>query len=969
MTQYNTVHRTLAGVAFLAALVTYTLTLQPSVAFWDCGEFSAAMALQQVQHPPGAPLWSLVGRMIQMLPIGDPGWTSNLAAGVCSAFTGLLAYLIGVLVMERFRPYREDRPLANHIPVFGGALIGALAFVWSDSQWFNSVESEVYSAATLLCAILVWLMLRWDRKAGQPGHERYLLMMAYVIGLAIGTHLLALLVYPAIAMVIYFRHFKFDLKTFLALIVITGVSFFGLVYNAPLEYIPKLLSDNAVIGVILLAGLIGLVVWAARERKPIIYVSTMSFLLIILGYTTYTQVMIRSNAHTPLNFGEPNTFKEIVDYLGRKQYGNRNTWPRRVEIEQYYRNYQDKYGEWFMPVGQNKDGTYIFDQINTAGELNFMVQYQIYHMYFRYLLWNFVGRVSDMQDAPPAMLAVSPDVKARFIAQTGYDDVFPIQFFALPLLLGLFGLYYHYKRDWKMAFVFTALFLFLGVFSALQQKQQQPQPRERDYFYAASFMIFAVWIGLGATGLAERVSERRTVKAEDATVVDDGAPRVESSNGATYGILGLCLVAVPLLMAFQGWRAHDRSGNWVPWDYAYNILQSCEKDAILFTNGDNDTFPLWYMQDVAGVRRDIRVVNLSLGQMPWYIRQLKKEKPWGAKPLRVTTSDQELDAMEASDGGVKAEDLVRDIVKSNSSDRPIYFCTSINEPKTFAGFEDYFRQEGLAYRIMPEKQERNGIIGYAVNTDVMRQSLMNTLPDGEYFREPHYGFKFRNLANHDVFFMEDHRRIPTANYRVGYLALAYEMIKANNPTAAVMALDKMGSEISEKSFPIPYSFLAQVSNLYKQANASAKAAAYARKTLDAITALGPAIADDPNVQQAPPDVVRAEMLVNMGDYDGAISIYQALAKQYPGNATELRGQIEDLQIQKLLAKNDTAAAAAELRKLIAAYTDTADAMGMRNRTSLQARLNAIGGRAPALPDNTSTRDTGASQQSRPSTAR
>jgi hypothetical protein len=964
MTQYTIVNRTLAGVAFLAALITYTLTLQPSVAFWDCGEFSAAMALQQVQHPPGAPLWSLAGRMIQMLPIGDPGWTSNWAAAVSSAFTALLAYLIGVLALERIRPYREDRPVASHLPVFGGALIGALALVWSDSQWFNSVESEVYAPATLLCAILIWLMLRWDRKAGSPGHERYLLMMAYVMGLAIGTHLLALLVFPAIAMTIYFRHYEFSWKTFLTMVAITGASFLLLVYNAPLQYIPTLLAKNAVIGIILLGGLIGAVVWAARNNRPVIYTATMSFLLIILGYTTYTQVMIRSNAHTPLNFGEPNTFAEIVDYLGRKQYGNRNTWPRRSEPDQYYRRYQDTYGEWYPPVGQNPDGTFIFDRVNAGGEINFMLKYQIFHMYFRYLLWNFVGRASDMQDAPAVAFTASPDVQQKFITPTGFDDVFPIQFFALPLLLGLFGIWFHYKRDWKMAFVFTALFLFLGVISALQQKQQQPQPRERDYFYAASFMIFSLWIGIGTTGIIETVRAKRTETSDDGTTV---TTEERENSGLVFGTLAACMLLVPLNMAFNGWTAHDRSGNWVPWDYAYNILQSCEKDGIIFTNGDNDTFPLWYMQDVGGVRRDVRVVNLSLGQMGWYIRQLKKERPWGAKTVPISIPDERLDQMELQGGGIPAEELVKDIVTTNNWQRPVYFCTSINEPNVFAGYEENFRQEGLAYRIMPEKQERGGIMGYAVNGDVMKKSLINTLPEGEYHTEPHYGFKFRNLNNHDVFFMEDHRRIPTGNYRVGFLGLALEELKAGNNAAAIAALDKMEKDISMESFPLPYSFLAEVSNLYKQAGATAQATAYARKTMEAMDAMGAALRDDPYAQQRPPEILRAQMLTNMGRYDEAIALYQGLLKQYPNNP-ELRGQIEDLQIQKILAKNDTAAAAAELRKMIAAYGDTSDAASMGNRAALQRRLTALTGTA-APPDNARTEDTGANRAGGPSTAR
>jgi tetratricopeptide (TPR) repeat protein len=1006
MKQYTQTNRVLAGVSFLIALMTYALTLQPSVPFWDCGEFSAATAWQQVPHPPGAPLWLFVARMFHMTGIGDPGWRINMAAAVCSAFTAMLVYLIVARVIERWRPYRENRSLMSYLPTFGGGLIAALAFTWSDSQWFNSVESEVYAGGILLIAVLVYLMMLWDQRAERPGHERYLLMISYVLGLAIGVHLLALLVVPAIAMVIYFRHYKPSIGSFLALMAITGIAFLFLIYKATIQYIPQLLASNAVIGLVLLIGLIGVVWWSIKERKPIIYMGVTSFLLIILGFTTYTQILVRANAHPPMNENEPDTFSELVSYLGREQYGNAPNWPRRYQVEQYYRQYQDKYdegtdGHWTPPVRYNEDNQPVFDQVNTSGEMKFMWQYQTYHMYIRYFLWNFVGRVSDVQDAGVAAFSVSKQDKQQFITPTGYPDVFPVKFWALPLLLGLIGVYFHYKKDWKMAFVFTTLFLFLGLFPTWQQNQQQPQPRERDYFYTGSFMIFAVWIGLGAAGIAEKVAER-TRKSESER---EGEAEESSNAGAVGGVLALCLLAVPLNMGINGWKLHDRSKNWVPWDYSYNILQSLEKDAILFTNGDNDTFPLWYLQDVAGIRRDVRVVNLSLGNTLWYIYQLKNEQPWGAKKVPISFPDNMLKASENSPealhydfappaqvsvevpaetmkwatnganaqagqmswtlkgearGGdskeqlVRVQDkLVRDIVVSNKWQRPVYFSSTVG-PDAWTGLEDYFRKEGMAYRIMPVRQEQSRTIE-PMNYEVMKACLMTPVGESDFSQTPKYGFKFRNLTDRAAFFMEDHRRL-MLNYRTLYTSLArYELSKNNNPKGTIAVLDRLEQVISPDMFAMPYPQLSEIAQLYRDAGDSQKASRYADRAIAAVDALGDDWANDPYARQFPPPDVKAQMLVVKGEYDRAIQSYQALESQYP-NDPNLRSRIEELRTEKYLSKKDTAGAVSELQKIISSYDKENNPSMKANVEALRARLAELTHTQVAPPDNTTVGD-------------
>lgn len=1036
MNSYRTTNRVLAGVAFLVTFLTYAMTLQPSVPFWDCGEFSAAATWQQVPHPPGAPLWLIIGRVFQVLiPSGDPGWSLNLFSAFCSAITAGLVYLIVVRAIERWKPYREGEGIISYLGTFGGGLIGTLAFTFSDTQWFNSVESEVYAGGTTLIALLMWLMMVWDSKHDKPGHERYLLLIAYICGLAIGIHLLALLVIPAVALVIYFRNYRFHWLSFLIMVAVTGIAFNYLAYKGIIEYLPKMIggmdvtiglflfditipaSISQAVGIMVLLAIAGLIVWSLQAKKPKIFLATTSLVMIILGFTTYTQILLRANAHPPMNENEPDTVAELVSYLGREQYGNANTWPRRYKPDPEFRRFQDKYGDWQEPIAQNPDGSFVFapGTIHAGAELNFMFKWQIGHMYVRYLLWNFVGRASDVQDAnwvftrvtdaswiadPPA---TNEQIRRQFIDATGYSDVFPVKFYALPLLIGLFGLYFHYKRDWKMALVFTSLFLLLGVVATLQQNQQQPQPRERDYFYVGSFMVFAMWIGMGATGLAS-LAARRKQQSGTESADNDG---MGAGSGLAIAALAACFIAAPLNMAIGGWKFHDRSHNWVPWDYAYNILQSCEKDAILFTAGDNDTFPVWYLQDVAGVRRDVRVINLSLANTRWYVWQMKNEQPWNAKKVPISYGDDllrinELDADRKRDAlstefspgkpvsvTVPAEILSRftgktetaaatmnwtlrgpaagkeqylirpqdkivaDIIQNNKWERPIYFAAS-DPPDSWAGLDEYLRPEAMAYRVLPVKQ---GGVRASMNYEVMKQYLMNPLPDDQYHKEPHYGIKLRGLNNPDNMFLEDHRRPVIYSIIPLYQALAtYELTQRNDPKAASATLDKMGELISFERFKVPYFMLSDLANVYKQAGNMDKARKYAQMGIDAIDNMKGDYGNDPATQYYPPQQIRMLLQVSMGEYDQAIAQLEGMMQQYPQEAASIRSQIDEWKLEKFLSKKDTAGALAELQRLIDSYSSATDPKLLANRDALRARQAELTGKPIALvpADGTAT---------------
>lgn len=886
----KTLHRVFGLLAFLLAAVTYVMTVQPSVPFWDCGEFTSAATWQQVPHPPGAPLFLMIGKVFQIIiPFGDLGWRVNLAAAFSGAFSVLFTYLITVKVLENFRGMPKD--FGEALSIYASSFIAAAALTFSDTMWFNSVESEVYATSLTFVALIVWLMMKWNENADNPGHERYLLLIAYLIGLSTGVHLLSILTVFSIVLVVYFRKYRFTWGSFFMMGAL-AVFIFIFIYPVIVKWIPAFLAGHTAdrdpmtreyglegstflqiiaIGSILLAAF-GF--WRGiAKQKQILALASGAFLLVILGYTTYTQILIRSNSNPPMNENEPKNFSKLSSYLGREQYGNAPTWPRRYQTEDYFiQNYvmKDKkgnyvYGEWYPPERvevRRKDGSYTTSQeflkINTSGEINYLFKYQMDHMYFRYFGWNFIGRASDVQDAGVAWFSVPPDDEILNY-KSGYADQFPIRFFALPLLFGLFGFVFHFYRDPKMALSYLAMFLVMGVLAAIQQNQQDPQPRERDYFYAGSFLVWTIWIGLGSFSLMEQFGKKKI------------------SAAVAIGVFAGSFILVPLNMAIGGWKIHSRAGNFLPFDYAYNILQSVEENAILFTNGDNDTFPLWWIQDVAGVRRDVRVANLSLGNTLWYVDQLKNREPWGSEKIPLKFTDESLQKYDESDerslsydfgeaqnvvipvrreilekytsdpsiladGNMrftftgkeysKMEDkqmylirvqdkLVLEILKQTKFERPVYFSNTVG-PDAYAGLESHFRHEGMAMRICPVPQSSSGG-SEVIDEAIMEQCLMQVDNSDFYSTTPKYGFKFRNLNNPSVYYDEVARRL-MSTYRSLYQMYASHLIRTKKDNSkAVEVLDMMNKQISTTQFPMSFDAEYRISLLYKEAGAIEKA--------------------------------------------------------------------------------------------------------------------------------------------------
>ena len=897
----KTLNRAFAFLAFAVTLVVYAMTVQPSVPFWDCGEFTAGSIWQQVPHPPGAPLFLMVGKLFSIIiPFGDLGWRVNMVSVFATAFSVLFLYLITVKAIENFRGKKYET-FGEAISVYGSALVGALAFCFTDTIWFNGVESEVYAASTLFTAVVVYLMMRWNEEADNPGHERYLLLIAYLIGLSTGVHLLAILTVFSIVMLVYFRKYKVTPKSFIIMGVIALVIFF-VIYQFVVMWLPTMLAgdspfknaakeriiENSPVMTMIGIGIILLAAYGfwygVKRQKPILKLVSGAFLLILFGFTTYFQVLIRSNSNSPMNENEPKNFSKLISYLGREQYGDAGNWPRRTDFndegKMYYYNLQDEkgkyvYGEWTAPESkrvERKDGQAVsmpdWTNVNISGELAYLWKYQIKHMYFRYFFWNYVGKLSDIQDSDEAWFDKGESELINY--KSGYGDQFPVRFFAIPLLFGLIGLYFQFKKDPKTALVYFTMFLLTGVLAAIAQNQQNPQPRERDYFYAGSFMVWCMWIGTGTYTLIDwLVKNKKSMVAPTAVVMAS-------------------ILLVPFNMGLGGWNVHTRAGNYIPFDYSYNILQSCAQDAILFTNGDNDTFPLWYLQDVEGVRRDVRVVNLSLGQTLWYIDQLKNREPWGAKKIPLSFPDEVLHVSEDSekalsydfgepqniimpvsrdilkqytndtalinDGNMRFtyvgkpftekegkkiyvfhvnNKLVLDILKQTKFERPVYFSTTVG-PDVFSGLGRHLRYEGMALRVCPVPN--NSLKTGQMEPNIMAASLLNIDNSDNYHKEQHYGFKFRNLDNKSYYYYDEvHRRL-MANYRQLFTGFAsYTLETMKDTTKCVAIIDTMNKYLSTYRFPLYHQEESQLATLYHEAGAKEQAKQFAQMTIKSCT--------------------------------------------------------------------------------------------------------------------------------------
>ena len=784
----NRLNRIIAGIIFLVSFLVYYDTMAPTVSFWDCGEFIATSYTLGVPHPPGSPLFLIIGRIFSMIPFSpDIAFRVNLISVLVSALAVMLLYLVIVKVIAHWRGGIKEN--SDVIIAFGGALVGALTFAFTDSHWFNAVEAEVYSMSTFFTAIVVWLILHWSERAEEKGNERYILIIAYMIGLAIGIHLLNLLALPFIALIIYFRKQSFEWKSFLITIGITGVTFV-IIHNGVIKGLPKLASEIGVFGVVVAVLIVfGIMIWSIVNKQQLLSIVFTSMVLILIGYSSYTIIFIRSGQDPVIDENDPETVTAAVSYMEREQYGQVGRFPRR------YKGIPAQHEVVGAPANGQKYSLsqkrkYMF--YNVSKQWDFFWNYQVKKMYWRYFLWQFAGRGNSTE----------PGVTA-FGANNRQDGVDWSQF-GLPLafILGLAGMIYHFYRDEKEAFSMMTLFFLTGLAVIIYLNQDNPQPRERDYSYVGSFLAFSVWIGVGAAAIIENIIKK--IKTENI------------GHRLGIAVILLQVILIPFAMVRANYHEHDRSGNYVAWDMSYNMLQSCEPHGIIFTNGDNDTFPLWYLQEVEGMRKDVTVANLSLLNTPWYIRQLRDSRPKGERFINLT-DDQILGLTSgltpwktqkiqiAVEGDPQNEDgyiewvlkptfanqalkvqdmMILRIINDTKWKYPIYFAVTVS-PTNKIGLDKYLDMEGLTFRLQSHKVD-------AINPGKMQDYLMTELGDSTWstnfsqssllkvdsgqnksFWSKDYqpGYLFRNLGNENVHYNPQIIRL-LQNYRSAYMQLA-----------------------------------------------------------------------------------------------------------------------------------------------------------------------------------------------------
>lgn len=691
-------------IVFLIATVVYFLTLEPTASWWDCGEYISTAYKLQVGHPPGAPLFQMLGRFFSLFAFGDTSKVAlmiNAMSALSSSFTILFLFWTITLLARKFMMTGENAESKVHqYAVLAAGAVGSLAYTFSDSFWFSAVEGEVYAMSSFFTAVVFWAILKWEQVADEPHNYRWLIFIAYLIGLSIGVHLLNLLALPAIVYVFYFKKFKPTTKGFV-LAGIISILILGFIMSFLIPQIVNLASKfellfvntfgmpfntgTIVYFVILFAAVLFGLDYSRKKGKVILNTVILSLMFILIGYSSFFLIVIRANANTPINENEPSDAISLLSYLNREQYGD---WP--LLYGQYYnapvvdytdgapvyvkdkksgkyiitdkRNntkpvYDERFTTVFPRMWSNQKSSHIniYKQLGgnngtpirvtkpdgstevlnrpTFGEnLKFFFSYQLSHMYVRYFMWNFVGRQNDVESQG------EPE-NGNWISGIGFIDNLRLgdqsdlpksmenpgraRFFFLPLLLGLAGLFFQLKKHSRDTWVVFLLFVMTGLAIIVYLNQTPYQPRERDYAYAGSFYAFAIWIGFGVLAAVDFVSKY-----------------LKSNTIIVLAVSGLLLLAVPGVMALEGWKGHDRSGKYAARDFAMNYMAQCDKNAIIFTNGDNDTFPLWYVQEVENFRTDMRVVNYMLASGDWYVHQLGK-KVYESERLPLTlTPDQ-----------------------------------------------------------------------------------------------------------------------------------------------------------------------------------------------------------------------------------------------------------------------------------------------------------------------------------------
>ena len=671
---FNRINNIVGWIVTAIACSVYIMTAEAGGSLWDCGEFISSCFKLQIPHPPGAPLFVIIGRVF-IIFFGDNPLTAAKAVNVMSALASgfTIMFLFWTITHFARKIVQKGSDVLNGNQIFSimaAGTVGALAYTFSDSFWFSAVEGEVYALSSFFAALVFWMMLKWEHNADQPGADKWIVLIFFMMGLSIGVHLLNLLTIPAIVMVYYYKRYKVTGKgTIIAFIV--GCIITGVAQKAVIQYTIKTAGKFDIFFVnslgmpfftgftiffALLVFVIFLGIKYANSGKMkangyFLKLGLWCFAFMLLGYSTYITTMIRSAANPAIDMYNVDNPLSLEGYLGREQYGDfpllygQVFTAKPIDYEEGSTRYV-KGKEKYLAVGKDQSPVYeaedkmllprVWDASNDQGHATFYqrwlnladgekptmvhniswaLSYQIGWMYLRYFGWNFVGKQNDIQGFGNKRDANTlTGISAVDNALLGNQDKLPQsikqnkannKLFALPFILGILGILYQYKQDKKGSFVSFLLFFFTGLAIVFYLNQAGNQPRERDYAFVGSFYAFAIWIGLGVLQIKDWLSKFTS----------------QSVSNAAAALV--CLLAVPVLMATEEWDDHDRSKKQTARDLAKNYLESCAPNAILFTFGDNDTYPLWYAQEVEGIRKDIRVINYSLLGIDWYINQMR----------------------------------------------------------------------------------------------------------------------------------------------------------------------------------------------------------------------------------------------------------------------------------------------------------------------------------------------------------
>jgi hypothetical protein len=1001
MKEFKKFNNIVGWLVFIIASTVYIVTSEPTASLWDCGEYIATAYKLQVGHPPGAPFFQLVGNFFSLFA-PSTAYVARMVNTMSALFSGFTILFLFWTITHFARKIviKDDNSFttANMIAILMSGVVGALAYTFSDSFWFSAVEGEVYAMSSFFTAIVFWAMLKWEDVADKRHGFRWLILISYLVGLSIGVHLLNLLTIPAIIYIYYFKKYKPSTK--------------GIILSGVLSVVMLALVMYGVIPwVVILAGWferffvnsIGLpfhwgtffyfivigsaiaygIFYTQKNKKLVANTILLGFTFLIIGYSSFFILVIRSNANPPIDENNPEDANSLLAYLNREQYGDTpllygqnfvaaknglyskteqpgdkspvytksycvvdenmlesgtlyDTETKKsrglIRIFQYHdqaqkfideskknytikqayvitddrkgtvpvydeafssffprmysgqRNHPSVYKE-YMSKSSPRVRTTVNGEVKTfqipsfSDNMGFFFQYQIGWMYMRYFMWNFAGRQNDIQGHGDALhgnwVSGIPFIDN---ARLGDQSDLPIElqnnkghntYYFLPLILGLLGLIFQLNRNYKDGIIVVALFIMTGLAIVVYLNQYPYQPRERDYAYVASFYAFAIWIGLGMLALYEFFKKYMN-------------PNVVASFAGF-----ITLLLVPGIMAQQNWDDHDRSGRYNTLNVANNYLNSCAPNAILFTNGDNDTFPLWYAQEVEGVRTDIKIVNLSLFNTDWYVDQMRR-KTYEAEPIPLSIErdkyiqgkndysylfvntrvkgitdknfiemkklmkfyfdDNSATKIKYNDGVMrnyiptkhfavsvnkenvlangtvalkdsakivdriewslgksvvqKNELMMMDILASFDWNRPMYYAITTGGD-SYLGLTHYFQLDGLAYRLVPIRNNTNTVLGSygSINTDILYDNMMNK-------------FRYDGLNDPNIYFDEHHMR-SIRNYRSNFVRLASALLDEGKNEKAEKVLDKCMNTLPEYNVPYDYFMLPIAEGYYR----------------------------------------------------------------------------------------------------------------------------------------------------------